>query len=442
MKVWRTAAIVFVLVLVVSTVAGAVVGSLTADEPESDSPQVAPDHVEVSNPQYDADRVSEDPTPGTANVQMDTRQENKTVVIHAGGSVSERDIQPLVNVLIENGHEVTVESSTPALPPIPGPIPFSEQVGPPGGPGPGQGQGSVNLNEALQDAHGFISLGVTGYSDQNREAIDEFIADQGRVVMAVNPGQAFSFGSGNSETYSLIDMYTEPGYAYNLAENDLNYQRIYAEPSGDQMLTEGVDRVMLATATPVGASEFDESLQPIENTQLSTTRAETEKPLLVRSGDVALIGDTRFMTPENAARVDNDVFIGNIAEFLVTGDRIIEQDVGGNSGETVTVRVAPNGEPRFEPQVVEIDPGDTVRFVWDSDGHNLVPVNMPDGADWEGVPEVKDEGFEHTHTFEVEGAYEIISEPGASQNMVMGVIVGDPGAPQFQQRAPYLAPSA
>lgn len=438
MKVWRTAAVVFVVVIIGATAVGGIVGSMTAEEPEA--PQTAPEHIELNNPQYDADRVSEDPSPGTADVQMDSSAENKTIVIHTGGSVTERDIQPLVNALVANEHNIIVESSAPAMPPIPGPI-FGmnqEQIVPPG-PGPGQGQGGVNLGDALEDAHGYIGIGVSSYSDTNLNALSEFMQNDGRVVMAVNPGQAFSFQGGNSETFSELGMYTEPGYAYNLGENDLNFQRIYAEPSGDEMLTEGVDRVMLATATTIGGGEQDETLMPLDGTQRSTTRAETDQPLMIRTGEVALIGDTRFMTPENAQRVDNDVFIGNIADFLVSGSRVTEEDVndGGSNGDgkTVTVTVGPNGEPRFQPQVVEIDPGDTVKFIWDSGGHNLVPVQKPDQSEWQGVPEVQEEGYTHEHTFEYEGVYEIVSEPSANQSMVMGVIVGDPDPPALQQRS-------
>jgi hypothetical protein len=41
----------------------------------------------------------------------------------------------------------------------------------------------------------------------------------------------------------------------------------------------------------------------------------------VRSGDVAMIGDTDFLTPESAYVADNEVLVGNIADFLVSGDK-------------------------------------------------------------------------------------------------------------------------
>ena len=45
----------------------------------------------------------------------------------------------------------------------------------------------------------------------------------------------------------------------------------------------------------------------------------------------------------------------------------------------------PDGEPVFEPQVLEIEPGTTVRFEWDSGGHNLAVVGQPDEEEMIGV---------------------------------------------------------
>ena len=97
----------------------------------------------------------------------------------------------------------------------------------------------------------------------------------------------------------------------------------------------------------------------------------------------------------NVQRADNNAFVGNLADFLVTGERELENagnetgddaDSDGESeGEVVTVTVGPDGEPVFEPQVLEIEPGTTVRFEWDSGGHNLAVVGQPDEEDMIGA---------------------------------------------------------
>jgi hypothetical protein len=52
--------------------------------------------------------------------------------------------------------------------------------------------------------------------------------------------------------------------------------------------------------------------------------------------------------------------------------------------------------------------------------------SQPEGANWTGVPEPREAGFTHSHTFEVEGVYEFASGPAENEGMVGAVLVGDP----------------
>jgi plastocyanin len=426
-KSMKAAVVSFLVVFVVVVAAGGVVGFMMDDDTTTES-TTAPEHVEIENPQWDAERVVSNRTPGKASVEMDSSAFQNKVVVHVGPSMTARAISPLVNALIEGGHEVSVVAEQ-AQRFGGGGISFSEQSVTQVGPPPG-GQGGAQLSGELDDAHGLISIGVSSYSDQDLEAIDEFVANNGRVVMAVEPTQEFAFGEGHSQTYSNLGVFTEPGYVYNLEENDLNYQRIFAEPTGDSILTEGVERAVFPSATPVQAINQEEGMQPIEGTELSVTRAETDKPVLVRDKNVVLVGDTDFLRPENTQRVDNDVLVGNIADFLVDANRNTEDGSGDgaqNSTETVTVEVGPDGENKFSPEVTEIEPGTTVKFVWKSGGHNIVPTYQePSDAEWSGVPETQDEGFVHKYTFEEEGVHEFVSEPHEQDGMYGVIVVGDP----------------
>jgi plastocyanin len=89
------------------------------------------------------------------------------------------------------------------------------------------------------------------------------------------------------------------------------------------------------------------------------------------------------------------------------------------SGETEEVTVGPGGNLVFEPEELEILQGTTVNFVWDSDGHNVVPDSQPEDANWEGTGEqLEDSGFEYSHTFETLGTFEYVCTPHASAGMV------------------------
>jgi plastocyanin len=100
---------------------------------------------------------------------------------------------------------------------------------------------------------------------------------------------------------------------------------------------------------------------------------------------------------------------------------------GGGGGETATVIVGPDGELAFEPERLRIPPGTTVRFVWESDDHNVTVDEHPPDADWEGTPgdrtEVFETGYVYTHLFGVEGTYEYYCAPHRSAGMVGSVVV-------------------
>jgi plastocyanin len=95
---------------------------------------------------------------------------------------------------------------------------------------------------------------------------------------------------------------------------------------------------------------------------------------------------------------------------------------GGGGGPTKTVAVGPGESLAFDPETLEITPGTTVKWVWESDNHNVVPESTPEGAEWsgtEGAPSATyDTGYEYSHTFETLGTYDYFCEPHKSAGMV------------------------
>ena len=311
-----TLAAAFLVTFATVTGGAAVVGFASADG--------AAPAPEIENEHYLEDDLIKDRTPGEANVELSSDAAPQTVVVDpgiepsrgpigplallgfGGPDVTDRDIRPLANALIENGHEIGVY------------VPGATQ--PRRAAGPGSGGAETRLGERLADADAFVTF-RTDYDEAELSAIEEFVDSGGRVIVATEPDAAFD-QPGAVGLDSTLEVTTEPGYVYNMEENDLNYQRVYAEPTGGSgaALTEGVDRAVLPSATPVGtATGGGDVLRPIEGSELSTTRASTEAPLLVRSDGVVMVGDSDFLSPENAARADNDALIGNLADFLVAG---------------------------------------------------------------------------------------------------------------------------
>lgn len=99
-----------------------------------------------------------------------------------------------------------------------------------------------------------------------------------------------------------------------------------------------------------------------------------------------------------------------------------------------SINVGPEGDTVFEPASLEINPGETVEFLWESDTHTIIPPQQPEGANWDGERIAQDEGFRHVHTFEVEGYYPYYCvvhgrpdpAPGISPEGMSGeILVGD-----------------
>jgi plastocyanin len=81
-----------------------------------------------------------------------------------------------------------------------------------------------------------------------------------------------------------------------------------------------------------------------------------------------------------------------------------------------------DGGLNFSPEEFTVSVGDTVRWVWESSNHNVVPDEVPSGTDWEGSPgapgELRDEGFAFEHTFTTSGEYSYYCNPHRSAGMV------------------------
>jgi len=109
-----------------------------------------------------------------------------------------------------------------------------------------------------------------------------------------------------------------------------------------------------------------------------------------------------------------------------------EDSEGDGGGGTETVTVGPGGSLVFSPgtdEPLQIAPGTTVEFVWESDNHNIIVDSQPEGAGWEGHEPLENSGFTYEHTFETLGTYEYYCEPHETAGMVGTIeVVENPNA--------------
>ena len=116
---------------------------------------------------------------------------------------------------------------------------------------------------------------------------------------------------------------------------------------------------------------------------------------------------------------------------------------GGAAGPTEEVVVGPAGELVYEPEELEITPGTTVRWVWESDNHNIVVGEQPEGANWQGTPggqnTTYDTGYTYTHTFQTLGTYNYWCQPHKAAGMIADVVVSEGGGGDGGPRLPNSA---
>ena len=287
---------VFALVVVVVVGGAAAVPFVTGDD------TTRPD---ATNEQFQPGAILAEQAEEGGQVTMDADAESKTILVDTGhaNDVSRSDLKPLLSTLVANGHEVQF---------------YTRESG--------------SLNQSLRGADAYLVVNPRQpYTAAEVDGVEAFSDAGGRVLLMSDPPTAqvtggLLFASYEQVSYkqaavgSPLGVGFGSGYLYNMEENANNYQGIYAA-GGEAPVAEGVDRAMMREAVPVVHDGGTVGLTAAEGTTLSTTRDAGTYPTLVQNGNVVAVGDTDFVKPEDAYDADNEVLIGNLADFLVTGDK-------------------------------------------------------------------------------------------------------------------------
>ena len=287
-----------VFVLVVALVVGGTgVAGFAADSTQEYSP--------VENEQFRPSNLLVAEGEATGTVEMDADVDGgKTVVVDMAhdNAVAESDLEPLTSALVRNGHTVQLHR-----------------------------QGSLNASLRRADAY-VVASPRRPFTPEQMAGIRAFVDAGGRLLLLSEPprtaveGGLFSVslttvGDTNTGVASEHGLAFGDGYLYDLS-NERHFKSVPAEPTAKTELTEGVDRLVLREAVPVVAgSDATVVAGDVGETTLSTTRRADDHALVARSGGVVAVGDTDFVRSENAYVADNEAFVGNLADFLVGGDK-------------------------------------------------------------------------------------------------------------------------
>lgn len=307
---------VFVLVVVV-VVAGTAVVSLAV---ESDSPS-EPDSENVqgqSPAQFDPDRVNPDVDPETGDLTITDEEGHKRILVdnRHGNRLSRDEIGPVVEALTEAGHEVDFGAST-------GSSNF----------------GTEDYNATLQQYDAVVvAFPTRSFTEGERLALQNFTENDGRVVVLAEPPQTVVSGAGFAATANRIsfgadDMTWNYGVRagvealYNMDDDatDNNFRSINAEPADDDSnLTQGVEEISFdyaGYAVINDSTDAEVLFTASDGTRKLETRRAGTFPTVVRNDTMVFVTDSDFMTTSELYDADNEVFVSNLLNFLVSGDK-------------------------------------------------------------------------------------------------------------------------
>ncbi|WP_246998630.1 hypothetical protein [Halosolutus gelatinilyticus] len=314
----RLALFVVVVTLTVSAVgaAGVVTDHGHTEKPSVEQPHFQPDAVEVDDLERDG------------KIEYEHVGESKTVLIDVAyaNDVSRADLQPFVSALTAGGHDVVYHERH-----------DSDRT---------VEDRRDRLRDRLQDVDAYVVVEPGArYSAEEADVVAGFADAGGRVMFAAGPetggtadilsgllGLSAPTADGEIESVSSsVGIAYDTGYLYDMETYEHNYRTIAATPTGDAALTAGVDRVVFDGPTRV-VGDGPTLLSTNPTAEHSETREAGEYGVAVRSDNAVGVGDAGFMTGERYNRADNEVFIGNLIDFLVSGDKAPGEPSGPSDG--------------------------------------------------------------------------------------------------------------
>lgn len=192
------------------------------------------------------------------------------------------------------------------------------------------------LESGLQDADVLVIIDPTRrYDAEETRAIERFVDDGGRVLLAGEPNRRYVSQSGFAVSLatrrsnfgavaSAFGVTFGSEYVYDMETNDGNFKDVVvAPPPGtDADVVDGVDRVTMYTAAAVSVNRGTVLLTTAPTAERGVDDGSQRYPVAVIAADGAVlaVGDTTFFGATYDAVADNELFIARIVEFMAAAD--------------------------------------------------------------------------------------------------------------------------
>ena len=173
-----------------------------------------------------------------------------------------------------------------------------------------------DLEEALPVPIAFIIVcPLAEFSEEERETIDEFVNNGGKLLLIADPTRR-----GKMNSLSLkFGLIFEADYLYNIKENEINYRNIFVTQFKENPISKDVEKIALYFVGSISSADSGIALVD-ENTfsSLIETRKGLSPIALAQESKVLAIYDLTFITEPYNGILDNNQLISNIADWLAT----------------------------------------------------------------------------------------------------------------------------
>ncbi|PSP66290.1 hypothetical protein BRC79_07660 [Halobacteriales archaeon QH_8_67_27] len=317
---------VFVVVIAVILAGTAVAATLSGSGAgaQADGEEVTGQSPE----QFQPENAIATSAPEDGELSVDGDGEEKRILVDSGhgNRYSQSELAPVEEALVQAGHEVDYTPDT----------------------GSNGGFGESNYNETLRQYDAVLIVQPTSsFTDAEIAGLEAYAEGDGRVVVLGEPPQLTVSGGFTAQVsevrFGAQDLTNEFGLRmgsdglYNIEDeqNDNNYESIVADPDGNTDLTEGVDSVTFDSAGFVVQTGDDAEvrMRATSGTQTLERRQSGEYPVVAQNGNFVLVADTSFLKSSELYDMDNEQFVNNLLEFLVSGDKDEDVPEGSSSGD-------------------------------------------------------------------------------------------------------------
>ena len=175
------------------------------------------------------------------------------------------------------------------------------------------------LEERLRGADSLVVVAAWEvYQKSEVDVIERFVRKGGKLLLVADPSR----GNEMNSLSKRFGITFQPGYLYNLAEYDTNFQEIFVRSFRPSPVTRNLTEIALYTAGPIETSGTGLALTDSNTKSTLVEQNQAFHPLASgEDSNVLAVYDLTFMIPPQSSVKDNDRLVSNIADFLTTSDR-------------------------------------------------------------------------------------------------------------------------